>query len=394
MVLVTILISVIGFINIQGPPGDFVSSYIAGESGCGKSVTSQSILRILPKNGKIVGGEILFSYGDRIVELAAEDADGSVLRDIRGKEIAIIFQEPMTAFSSVHTIGDQIIETIRIHQQVSKEEAHDQAIEMQRRVGMPNPGRNIGQYTFNLSGGMRQRAMVALALSCQPKLLIADEPTMAVDVTIQAQMLELLRDIQAELGMAIVMITHALGVIAELTDSVMIMYLGKEVEHGTVEDVFHPPQHPYTRGLLASIPKMEPGRVEIEPIEGSVPSPYAMPTGCKIHTRCNEYIAGVCEQPTHHLSLPAPFLYELHHRPPDLAIPQMILGETALSFIGLGLQAPAISWGVLLKDAQTIRVLALSPWLLLPTLFVVVCILAFNFVGDGLRDASDPYTHV
>ena len=248
MVLVTILISVIGFINIQGPPGDFVSSYIAGESGCGKSVTSQSILRILPKNGKIVGGEILFSYGDRIVELAAEDADGSVLRDIRGKEIAIIFQEPMTAFSSVHTIGDQIIETIRIHQQVSKEEAHDQAIEMQRRVGMPNPGRNIGQYTFNLSGGMRQRAMVALALSCQPKLLIADEPTMAVDVTIQAQMLELLRDIQAELGMAIVMITHALGVIAELTDSVMIMYLGKEVEHGTVEDVFHPPPTPlYTR---------------------------------------------------------------------------------------------------------------------------------------------------
>ena len=275
-------------------PGEILG--IAGESGCGKSVTSQSILRILPRNGKIVGGEILFNSGDRTVDLATEEADGRVLRDIRGKEIAMIFQEPMTSFSPVHTIGDQIIETIRIHQDVSKEEAREQAIEMLRRVGMPNPARNIEEYTFNLSGGMRQRAMVALSLSCQPKLLIADEPTTAVDVTIQAQMLELLRDIQADLGMAIIMITHDLGVIAELTDRVMIMYLGKEVEHGTVEDVFHRPQHPYTRGLLASIPKMEPGRVEIEPIEGVVPSPYAMPTGCKFHTRCPDYIAGVCEK--------------------------------------------------------------------------------------------------
>lgn len=275
-------------------PGEILG--IAGESGCGKSVTSQSIMRILPKNGKIVDGEILFNYGDQIVDLASEDADGRVLRDIRGKEIAMIFQEPMTAFSPVHTIGDQIIETIRIHQEVSTEEAYDQAIEMLRRVGMPNPAVNIDQYTFNLSGGMRQRAMVALSLACRPKLLIADEPTTAVDVTIQAQMLELLRDIQADLGMAIIMITHDLGVIAELTDRVMIMYLGKEVEHGTVEDVFHRPQHPYTRGLLASIPKMEPGRVEIEPIEGTVPNPYAMPSGCKFHTRCADYIAGVCEQ--------------------------------------------------------------------------------------------------
>ena len=269
---------------------------IAGESGCGKSVTSQSILRILPKNGDIVGGEILFNYENQMVDLAAEDPDGGILRGIRGKEIAMIFQEPMTAFSPVHTIGNQIIETIRIHQTVTKEEARAQAIEMLRRVGMPNPAQNIDQYTFNLSGGMRQRAMVALSLSCQPKLLIADEPTTAVDVTIQAQMLDLLREIQADLGMAIIMITHDLGVIAELTDRVMIMYLGKEVEYGTVEDVFHRPQHPYTRGLLASIPKMEPGRVEINPIEGSVPSPYAMPTGCKFHPRCPDYIAGVCEK--------------------------------------------------------------------------------------------------
>ncbi|MEM7533292.1 MAG: ABC transporter ATP-binding protein [Chloroflexota bacterium] len=269
---------------------------IAGESGCGKSVTSQSILQIVPKSGKIVDGEILFNYNNETVDLAKTDPDGRFIRNIRGKEIAMIFQEPMTAFSPVHTIGNQIIETILIHQQVSKEEAREQAIEMLRRVGMPSPGLNIDQYTFNLSGGMRQRAMVALALSCQPKLLIADEPTTAVDVTIQAQMLELMREIQADLGMAIIMITHDLGVIAELTDRVMIMYLGKEVESGTVEDVFHRSKHPYTRGLLKSIPKMTPGRVTIDPIEGSVPSPYAKPTGCKFHPRCPDYMPGICEQ--------------------------------------------------------------------------------------------------
>jgi len=202
----------------------------------------------------------------------------------------------MTAFSPVHTVGNQIIETIRIHQQVSKEEAREQAIEMLRRVGMPSPAQNIDQYTFSLSGGMRQRAMVALALSCEPKLLLADEPTTAVDVTIQAQVLNLLREIQADLGMAIIMITHDLGVIAELTDRVMIMYLGKEVEYGTVEDVFHRSQHPYTRGLLASIPKLTPGRVKIEPIEGTVPSVYEMPSGCKFWPRCPNYIPGVCEK--------------------------------------------------------------------------------------------------
>lgn len=281
-------------VSFEVRPGEILG--IAGESGCGKSVTSQSILRILPRNGRIVGGEILFHYEDRLIDLATVDQDGRQMRDIRGKDIAMIFQEPMTAFSPVHTIGNQIVETILIHQRVSREEARARAIELLRRVGMPNPARNIDQYTFNLSGGMRQRAMVALALSCQPRLLIADEPTTAVDVTIQAQMLELLREIQADLGMAIIMITHDLGVVAELTDRVMIMYLGKEVEYGSVEDIFHRPQHPYTRGLLASIPKMEPGRVEIEPIVGSVPNPYAMPTGCKFHPRCGDYMEGLCER--------------------------------------------------------------------------------------------------
>jgi len=240
---------------------------LVGESGCGKSITALSIMGLLKPPLGLAGGRIALN-GQEI-----QSQPPSELRALRGKRIAMIFQEPMTAFSPVHTIGNQIIETIRIHQPVSKGEAREQAIEMLHRVGMPNPGRNIDQYTFNLSGGMRQRAMVALALSCRPKLLIADEPTTAVDVTIQAQILKLLREIQADLGMAIIMITHDLGVIAELTERVMIMYLGKEVEYGTVADLFHRPQHPYTRGLLASIPKMEPGRVAINPIEGSVPSP-------------------------------------------------------------------------------------------------------------------------
>lgn len=281
-------------VSFDVQPGEILG--IAGESGCGKSVTSQSILRLLPRNGKIVDGQILFHYANQTVDLAAADPDGRLIRDIRGKEIAMIFQEPMTAFSPVHTVGNQIIETIRLHQRVSRDAARDLALEMLRRVGMPNPARNIDQYTFNLSGGMRQRAMVALSLACRPKLLIADEPTTAVDVTIQAQMLALLREIQADLGMAIIMITHDMGVIAELADRVLIMYLGKEVEQGPVEDVFHGPRHPYTRGLLASIPKMEPGRVAIQPIAGSVPSPYALPAGCKFHPRCAERIAGVCER--------------------------------------------------------------------------------------------------
>lgn len=268
---------------------------IAGESGCGKSVTSQSILRIVPTNGRIVSGEILFNRHGNTIDLATPDPDGKLIRDIRGKDISMVFQEPMTSFSPVHTVGNQIIETILIHQDVTAEEARARAIEMLHRVGMPNPSRNIDEYTFNLSGGMRQRAMVAMALSCQPQLLIADEPTTAVDVTIQAQMLELMREIQAELGMAIIMITHDLGVIAEMADRVMIMYLGKEVEYGTVEEIFAEPKHPYTRGLLRSIPRMEPGRVEIDPIEGSVPSPYEMPSGCKFHPRCPDFIAGVCE---------------------------------------------------------------------------------------------------
>ena len=271
-------------------PGEILG--IAGESGCGKSVTSQSIMRILPKNGKIVGGEILFNHANQTIDLATTEPEGRLMRAIRGKEIAMIFQEPMTAFSPVHTIGNQIIETIRIHQPMSQAEAREQAIEMLHRVGMPNPGRNIDQYTFNLSGGMRQRAMVALALSCRPKLLIADEPTTAVDVTIQAQILKLLREIQADLGMAIIMITHDLGVIAELTERVMIMYLGKEVEYTAPNTRIHAACWPrFPRWSRAASPSTRlkgrcPAPMPCPPVANSIPVvPTSSPASVSAMTR-------------------------------------------------------------------------------------------------------------
>jgi len=270
---------------------------IAGESGCGKSVTAQSILRIIPKNGRIVGGEILLQLNDRFINLVKLDPQGKEIRKIRGKEISMIFQEPMTSFSPVHTVGNQIMEIISLHQNCTHKEARERAIDMLKKVGMPEPSKTIDAYSFNLSGGMRQRAMVAMALSCQPSILIADEPTTAVDVTIQAQVLELMKELQQELNMALVIITHDLGVIAELADKVLIMYLGKGIEYASVDEIFYNPHHPYTKGLLASIPKLitESGQ-RIEPISGVVPSLYEIPSGCKFHPRCPEYISGICDR--------------------------------------------------------------------------------------------------
>lgn len=269
---------------------------IAGESGCGKSVTAQSILGIVPRNGRIVRGEILFELGGRVVDLVKLNPEGEEIRKIRGKEIAMIFQEPMTSFSPIHTIGDQIVETIILHEKRSKRDARDHAIALLRKVGMPNPLQAIDEYPFNLSGGMRQRAMVAMALSCKPKILIADEPTTAVDVTIQAQILELMRSLQRELQMSILMITHDLAVIAELADTVLIMYLGKGVEYGPTQDVFDNPLHPYTKGLLQSIPQLSPGRRELRAIAGTVPSAYEVPAGCKFHPRCPMFMRGRCDR--------------------------------------------------------------------------------------------------
>jgi peptide/nickel transport system ATP-binding protein len=270
---------------------------IVGESGCGKSVTARSILRIVERPGRIVSGEIwLRRDGAGETDLARLDPTGREMRQIRGGDIGLVFQEPMTSFSPVHTIGNQMVETIQLHQQVSKVEARNRAIEMLRRVGVPRPERRVDEYAFQLSGGLRQRAMIALALSCGPRILIADEPTTALDVTTQAQILDLLRDLQAREGMAIVLITHNLGVVAEMCDAVVVMYLGRVVEEGPVDAIFHAPRHPYTRALLRSIPSIQaPPRTKLPTIAGSIPHPYNRPPGCPFHPRCPDFMPGTCD---------------------------------------------------------------------------------------------------
>ncbi|MGI6566970.1 MAG: ABC transporter ATP-binding protein [Firmicutes bacterium] len=256
---------------------------IVGESGCGKSVTSLSIMRLIPDPpGKIVDGEILFDGSNLLEKSEAE------MRSIRGNDISMIFQEPMTSLNPVFTIGDQIMEAIILHQRLSKAEARERAIEMLRLVGIPVPERRIDEYPHQLSGGMRQRVMIAMALSCNPKLLIADEPTTALDVTIQAQILDLMRKLRDEFGTAIMLITHDLGVVAELAERVVVMYAGKIVEEADVVPLFGEPLHPYTVGLLGSIPKLTEQQERLQVIEGVVPNPAFMPKGCRFHPRCKE----------------------------------------------------------------------------------------------------------
>jgi peptide/nickel transport system ATP-binding protein len=273
---------------------------IVGESGCGKSVTARSILRIEEKPGRIVDGEIWLRPDDSKsspTNLAQLDANGSAMRAIRGAAISLVFQEPMTSFSAHYTIGNQIIEMIRLHQPVTKGEARDQAIELMRKVGIPKPERRIDEYPFQLSGGLRQRVMIAMALANNPRILIADEPTTALDVTTQAQILELLSEMQEQFGMAIIIITHDMGVIAEIADDVVVMYLGRVVETGPVDDIFHAPQHPYTRALLRSIPSiLAAPRTKLPTISGVIPHPYNRPQGCAFHPRCTEFMPGVCDQ--------------------------------------------------------------------------------------------------
>jgi peptide/nickel transport system ATP-binding protein len=270
---------------------------IVGESGCGKSVTAQSILRIVDEPGRIEAGEILLRREDGSeVDLVKLKRDSRAMRAIRGGEIGLIFQEPMTSFSPVHTVGAQIIEAVRLHADVSKQEARQRGIEALRSVGIPKPERRIDEYSFELSGGLRQRAMIAVALSCDPRLLIADEPTTALDVTTQAQILDLLRTIQQERGMAIMLITHNLGVVAEMADDVVVMYLGRVVEQGKVDDIFHDPKHPYTKALLQSIPSIESKpRVKLPTISGSIPHPFNRPAGCPFHPRCASFMPGRCD---------------------------------------------------------------------------------------------------
>jgi peptide/nickel transport system ATP-binding protein len=271
---------------------------IVGESGCGKSVTAQSILRIVDEPGRIVEGQIVLQRADNsMVDVTSLHPDSKVMRDIRGADIGLVFQEPMTSFSPVHTIGNQIVEAIRLHNALNEKEARLQGIEALRSVGIPKPERRIDEYAFELSGGLRQRAMIATALSCNPRLLIADEPTTALDVTTQAQILDLLRQLQKQRGMAIMLITHNLGVVAEMSDDVVVMYLGRVVEQGPVDDVFHAPKHPYTKALLGSIPSIESTpRVKLPTITGSIPHPYNRPTGCPFYPRCTEFMRGTCDK--------------------------------------------------------------------------------------------------
>ena len=281
---------------------------LVGESGCGKSITARSILQIVPPPGKIVEGRIFFHGGDgeAPVDLASLPPTGREIRKIRGGDIAMIFQEPMTCLSPVHTIGNQIMESITLHEpHNNKREARDRAIELLGKVGIPRPEKQIDAYSFELSGGMRQRATIAMAISGNPDLLIADEPTTAIDVTIQAKVLDLLRELQEEFGMSILFITHDLGVVAEMTEEVLVMYLGRIVERGTVEDIFDRPKHPYTQALLRSIPSFSVTPKEpLVVIKGSVPDPYLQPPGCPFSDRCSFFIQDVCDR-----SLPP--LYEM-----------------------------------------------------------------------------------
>ena len=271
---------------------------LVGESGCGKSVTARSILQIVDKPGRIVSGEILMHRSNgEVVDLAGLSSHGKNMRSIRGKEIAMIFQEPMSSLSPVHTIGNQIMEAILLHCNADKEEARAQAIDLLKRVDIPKADQRLDAYVFQLSGGMRQRAMIAMALSCQPSLLIADEPTTALDVTTQAIILDLIKELQRDLNMTIMFITHDLGVVAEIADEVVVMYLGKAVESGTVDTIFHDPKHPYTRALHKSIPKLgESDKGPLDTIRGMVPHPFARPQGCTFHPRCDSFMPGVCDR--------------------------------------------------------------------------------------------------
>ena len=273
---------------------------IVGESGSGKSVSVLAVMQLLPRNASLSGEtsiRLRREDGD-VVDVAKLKPNGRAIRQIRGGDIAMIFQEPMASFSPVYTIGNQIVEGIRQHQKVGKGEAREIAIEMLDRVGISSPAQRFDQYAFDLSGGMRQRAMIAVALSTRPALLIADEPTTALDVTIQAQILELLKELQADFGMSTIFITHDIGVIAQVADEIAVMYLGRVMERGDTKSVIHHPQHPYTQALLAAIPKLSNLGERLQAVGGHIPGPRDRPKGCVFHTRCSKVILGKCDVET------------------------------------------------------------------------------------------------
>ncbi len=274
-------------VSLNVPRGGTIG--IVGESGCGKSVMAMSILRLLEKPGKIVSGEIIYN-GKDILKYSEKE-----MRRLRGNEISMIFQEPMTSLNPVYTIGQQINESFIVHQGMSQQEARRKSLEMLKFVGIPSPEKRFDQYPFEMSGGMRQRVMIAMALACAPDLLIADEPTTALDVTIQAQILELIKDLQTKLRMSVIIITHDLGIIAETCKQVAVMYCGKVVEYADVYSLFKDPKHPYTAGLFNSLPRPDIDKEELEAIIGTVPSPSEMPQGCHFAPRC-PYSEKICQE--------------------------------------------------------------------------------------------------
>ena len=281
-------------VSFSIPRGAIVG--LVGESGCGKSVTSYSVLRLIQPPGDIVGGSIRFNPQEgESVDITKLDEQADALFDLRGGSISMIFQEPMTALSPVHTVGDQICEAIMLHGEESSERAEEIAAEMLDKVGIPNPSSRLAQYPFEMSGGMRQRVVIAMALACAPEVLIADEPTTALDVTIQAQIIRLIKSLQRDLGTSTLLITHDLGVVAQLVDYIAVMYLGRIVEQGDVRTVMKNPRHPYTMGLLESLPSVALGKERLPSIEGSVPSLAERPPGCPFHPRCPHAEPGVCD---------------------------------------------------------------------------------------------------
>jgi len=270
---------------------------LVGESGCGKSVTCHAVLQLTPPNGRIVSGSIEFEGTDLL------GLDRSRLTKIRGSEIAMIFQDPMSALNPVHTVGAQLAESLVLHQALSRQEALSESLRLLDLVGIPEAKSRLREYPHQLSGGMSQRVMIAIALACRPKLLIADEPTTALDVTIQAQILDLLRGLQDELQMSIILVTHDLGVVAEMADSVAVMYCGRIVEEAEAHDLFHSPRHPYTEGLLRSLPRVDRDLEDLTPIEGWVPSPFELPEGCRFEPRC-PYSTDQCKDLNPDLGVP------------------------------------------------------------------------------------------
>lgn len=280
-------VNAVNHISFNCEEGEILA--IVGESGSGKSVTSLSIMQLLAENAAITSGEILYKGEDLLKKKPAE------MRAMRGNEISMIFQEPMTSLNPVMRIGEQLTESIRLHMKLNKKEAMARAVEMLELVGIPSPGQRVKDYPHQMSGGMRQRVMIAMALACNPTLLIADEPTTALDVTIQAQILDLIYRLREKLGMAVLLITHDLGVVAEAADRVVVMYCGKVVEEAKVEDLFEQPLHPYTQGLLASIPRADEDKEKLYMIEGMVPNPMNMPKGCAFSERCSQCM-GICRE--------------------------------------------------------------------------------------------------